>query len=175
MQIPIGIRNNATNEILSIPSESHSACFGKSGVGKSVYLCNLTEQLIRAGEGVAFVDPHGTGVDYELSRIPLIRSSHNRHDVILLRVLASSVPGINILTGPGSIDDKVSATVDTFAKTFEKAWGESSDSVLRWACYAVLEGLENPTLLDVKLFLKDYKFMQSVLKRVTNQNVIDDF
>src|SRR5215813_3988906 len=100
MEIPIGIKNNATTQILSIPSESHSACFGKSGVGKSVFLGNLLNQLIQLGEGATFIDPHGSVVDYQLSRIPVIRSIHNRHDVILLRVSDSKVPGINIFAGP---------------------------------------------------------------------------
>lgn len=174
MQIPLGTIYT-TNEKLSIPSNVHSYCLGKSGVGKSVYLSNISEYLISQGEGCTIIDPHGNVIDRLLTRIPKFRMEHSRHDVVLLRASEGRMPAINPFAGAGTIDEKVSGILDTFAKTFESAWGESSDSVLRWACYAVLEQPYTPTFMTVKRFLKDEEFMKACLKNVRNPNVLQEF
>jgi hypothetical protein len=169
----------ATNYIdgtpISIPREFHSYCLGKTRVGKSAYLGNISEYLIGQDEGATVIDPHGNLIDRLLARIPQYRMEHKRHDVVLLRASQRAFPGINPFAGPGSDDEKVSNIVDTFAKTFEASWGESSDSVLRWACYAVLEQPFVPTFMTVKKFLKDDNYMKECLKNITNQDVLDEF
>ena len=172
MLIPIGTREDTTNdEIVYIDDERHSACFGMTGVGKSTYLSTIVEQAIRSGRGVMVIDPHGGIVDAALKRIPKSRTK----DVILVHAQKDRVAGINIFEGDASDDEKVAAIVDTFVKIFGTSFMFSSENVLRWACYAVLEGVQSPTLMDVKRFLKSKKFMAKVLSRVTNPNVLAEF
>ena len=172
MLIPIGTREDTTNnEAVYIDDERHSMCFGMTGVGKSTYLSTLVEQAIRSGRGVMVIDPHSGIVDAVLRRIPKSRTK----DVILVHAQKDRVVGINIFQGDASNDEKVAAVVDTFVKIFGSSFMFSSENVLRWACYAVLEGVQNPTLMDVKRFLKDKKFMKRVLNRVTNPNVLAEF
>jgi DNA helicase HerA-like ATPase len=175
LHIPLGASYTNATETISIPHNFHSYCLGKSGVGKSVYLGNIAEYLIGKGEGLTVIDPHSNLIDRLLTKIPRYRMEHSRHDVILLRASENLLPGINPFAGPGTNDEKVSAILDTFAKTFEGMWYESSDSVMRWACYAVLEQPFVPTFETVKRFLKDDEYMHRCLSNVTNLNVLQEF
>lgn len=170
--IPIGFREDTTNlEEVYIDSERHSVCFGQTGVGKSTYLANIAEHAIREGLGVTVIDPHGGIIESLLKRIPKWRT----REVVLVNANKDRVAGVNIFSGGGTHDEKVGIVVDTFVKIFGSSFMFSSENVMRWACYAVLEGLPNPTLVDVKRFLKDKRFMKSVLSRVTNPNVLAEF
>jgi len=170
-RIPIGIREDTpTHEPISINPQRHSACFGQTGVGKSTYLCHIAEWAIREGNGLTVIDPHGGITDYLLKRIPRSRTK----DVIYINANKDKVVGLNIFAGPGTNDEKVSAIVDTFIKIFGTSFMFSSENVLRWACYAVLE-LPSPTLLTVKRFLKEKKFMRYALSHCQNPNVLAEF
>src|ERR1700739_1336857 len=50
--------------------ERHMYVIGKTGMGKSTLLENLAIQDIRNGEGMAFIDPHGSAVEKLLDYIP---------------------------------------------------------------------------------------------------------
>jgi len=170
--IPIGTREDRPgDETVYIDADRHSVCFGQTGVGKSTYLANLAENSIREGRGVTVIDPHGGIVESLLKRIPKFRT----RDVVLVNAQKDRVPGVNIFEGEGTHDEKVGVVVDTFAKIFGSSFLFSSENVMRWACYAVLEGCQSPTLVDVKRFLKDKRFMKSVLSRVENPNVLAEF
>jgi hypothetical protein len=172
MLLPIGTREDTTNnEIVYIDPDRHSSCFGMTGVGKSTYLSTIEEHSIRLGLGSMVIDPHGGIVDAALRRIPRSRTK----DVILVHAQRDRVAGINIFEGDASDDEKVAAVVDTFVKIFGSSFMFSSENVMRWACYAVLEGVQSPTLMDVKRFLKDKRFMKRVIARVTNPNVLAEF
>src|SRR5215470_15866008 len=75
--------------------ERHVYVVGKSGSGKSTFLCNLALQDIMAGEGVAVIDPHGDLALDILDTIP--RSRIN--DVCYLDVTDADRPvGFNPAT-----------------------------------------------------------------------------
>lgn len=172
MLIPIGTNEDSVNhEIVCIDPDRHSSCFGMTGVGKSTYLAAIEENSIRQGMGSMVIDPHGGIVQAVLKRIPKSRTK----DVILVDPQRDRVAGINFFEGAATNDEKVAAVVDTFVKIFGSSFMFSSENVMRWACYAVLEGCQSPTLMDVKRFLKDKKFMARVLSRVTNPNVLAEF
>ncbi|HEY5868795.1 MAG TPA: hypothetical protein VI542_25085 [Candidatus Tectomicrobia bacterium] len=48
----------------------HVYVIGKPGMGKSTLLENLAIQDIHNGEGIAFIDPHGTSAERILAHIP---------------------------------------------------------------------------------------------------------
>src|SRR3954467_14722483 len=48
----------------------HMYVIGKTGMGKSTVLENMAIQDIRNGEGIAFLDPHGSAVEKLLDYIP---------------------------------------------------------------------------------------------------------
>ena len=72
----------------------HLFVVGQTGCGKTTFMESLVLQDIRAGRGVAVIDPHGDMVDSILGRIPREREE----DVILFDVLDRKRPlGFNIL------------------------------------------------------------------------------
>jgi DNA helicase HerA-like ATPase len=48
----------------------HVYVIGKTGMGKSTLLENMAAQDIQNGEGMCFIDPHGSAIDTLLEYIP---------------------------------------------------------------------------------------------------------
>lgn len=72
----------------------HMYIIGQTGTGKSEFLKALVLQDIKAGKGVALIDPHGSDIDDILQRIP----EERKDDVILFDVSDTQRPlGLNIL------------------------------------------------------------------------------
>jgi len=72
----------------------HVFIIGQTGTGKSTLMERMIMQDIRAGRGVALIDPHGDLVESVLGRIPRERED----DVILFDMLESARPiGFNLL------------------------------------------------------------------------------
>ncbi len=72
----------------------HIFIIGQTGTGKSTLMERMIMQDIRAGRGVALIDPHGDLVESVLGRIPAERED----DVILFDMLESRRPiGFNLL------------------------------------------------------------------------------
>jgi len=72
----------------------HSYILGQTGVGKTNFMETLLLQDIRAGRGLALIDPHGELVDSLLGKIPPERAE----DVIIFDLLDRERPlGFNLL------------------------------------------------------------------------------
>jgi DNA helicase HerA-like ATPase len=56
----------------------HMYVIGKTGMGKSTLLENMAIQDIRNGEGIAFIDPHGSTADRIMEYVP----EHRIKDVV---------------------------------------------------------------------------------------------
>ncbi|MEK7537355.1 MAG: DUF87 domain-containing protein, partial [Patescibacteria group bacterium] len=72
----------------------HMYVIGKTGMGKSTLLENMIVQDIRAGRGLAVVDPHGDLVEKVVKYIP----SYRINDVVYLNPADADYPvAFNIL------------------------------------------------------------------------------
>lgn len=72
----------------------HMFIIGQTGTGKSTLMARMILQDIRAGKGLAVIDPHGEMVDEILERMPMDRIK----DVILFDMVDRERPlGFNIL------------------------------------------------------------------------------
>ena len=72
----------------------HMYVVGKTGTGKTTLLKNMIRADIEAGEGVAFLDPHGDAIDDILRSIP----KHRIDDVVVFRPGDVERPvGLNML------------------------------------------------------------------------------
>jgi DNA helicase HerA-like ATPase len=58
--------------------ERHMYVIGKTGMGKSTLLENMAIQDVRNGEGMAFIDPHGSTAERILEYVP----EHRIKDVV---------------------------------------------------------------------------------------------
>jgi len=89
--------HNGMSQPVRLPTDDrmrHTFIIGQTGTGKSTMMESMILQDIRAGQGLAVIDPHGEMVDSILGKIP----QHRLDDVILFDVLDRKRPlGFNLL------------------------------------------------------------------------------
>jgi type IV secretory pathway TraG/TraD family ATPase VirD4 len=153
MEIPIAYLASDPTNILTIPDDKHVSISGKTGTGKSTVLKNLIVEEIRAGKGVAVLDPHGQLVDDIVSLIPQERT----RDVVWFDPADDqAIPGLNFYDGPGEDHKKVSAILRMFETVWKGFWGPSSNEIVADASYAVLA--QDP---DERSILATAKFLNN--------------
>lgn len=151
---------------------SHLYVIGKTGVGKSTLLATLALQDIKAGRGLALVDPHGDLAELVLTRLP----EGERDRVVYLNATDPRQPyGYNPLRRVRL--DKVplaaAGLLETMRKLWPDAWGVRMEHVLRNCLYALLER-DNSILPDILRMLVDEGFRKGVVAKIGN-DVVRDF
>lgn len=149
----------------------HMYITGKTGTGKSTLIENLAISDIRAGNGLALVDPHGDLAEDILNFVPKRRAE----DVIYFNPSDLEYPiAFNPLENvpPDSRHVVVSGLLSVFRKIWPEFWGPRLEHILR---HSILTLLERPgsTLLDVPRLLTDKEFRMGVLERVSHPQVKD--
>lgn len=141
----------------------HVHVIGKTGVGKSTLLANLIIQDLKAGRGLALIDPHGDLVDVVLRHLPARRE----RDVFL--VDPDGPLTINPFRfGAAPCRDAAalaSSLVSTFQALWSDSWGPRLEHILRSAVLAVSAHPEASLTLLTR-FLTDEELRQRVLARV---------
>lgn len=150
----------------------HMYVIGKTGMGKSTLLENMAIQDIRNGEGMAFIDPHGSAVDSLLHYIP----ENRLKDVVYFAPFDMSHPiAFNVMEDVGY--DKrhlvVSGLMATFKKIWVDAWSARMEYILTNTLLALLE-YPGATLLDVNRMYTDKVFRKKVVDNVKDP-VVKDF
>lgn len=144
----------------------HIYVIGKSGVGKSTLLQNMTLDDIKEGRGVGVVDPHGDYIDYVLERIP----SSRLEDVILFDPSDKDFPvGFNILyvSNPKYKVIAASGVVSVFKKIFGDSWGPRLEYWLSSAVLALLD-YEGATLMMLPRLFTDDAFRNDVVENISD-------
>ncbi len=142
----------------------HMYLIGKTGMGKSTILENMIVADIRAGKGVAVVDPHGDLAEKVMQYIPTERIK----DIIYFNPTDTEFPiAFNIVE---AVDIKVrhlvaSGLVGVFKKLWADSWGPRLEYILRNAILAVLD-YPNSTLLSVIQMLSDKAYRKKVMAEV---------
>lgn len=129
----------------------------------------LALQDIRAGRGLAVIDPHGDLATRIVAKVPASRSD----DLVYLNAPDQRLPfGYNPLrrVHPDRIPLAASGLLEVFKKLWADAWGVRMEHVLRQSLYALLEYGE-ATLPDVLRMLTDKTFRREVLEHVKNEQV----
>jgi hypothetical protein len=145
---------------------THVNLIGKTRVGKSTLLHQMAHQDIKAGKGVAVIDPHGDLVEQILlSSIP-----HSREqDVVLLDVEdREHVIGLNLLAAPQSVPLELAAgqALSVIRHLFAEQWSATRMEDALYAALIALMSTGEATLLDIpKLFSSD-EFREGVLECV---------
>jgi hypothetical protein len=148
----------------------HLHVVGASGTGKSTFLLNLILQDIRAGDGVAVLDPHGDLIDEILRRIPPEREQ----DVVILDPSDEEFPvGLNLLAARSATEKNLLASdlVAVFRR-LSTSWGDQMTSVLGNAILAVLENNRGGTIADLRRFLVEPSFRKAYLATVDDPDVV---
>lgn len=155
----------------------HMYVIGKTGMGKTVLLENMTISDILADKGVAVIDPHGDYADHILDFIP----SHRVNDVIYFNPSDMDFPiAFNVMEQVEAQYRPLVASglVGVFKKIWADSWGPRLEYVLRNTILALLE-YPGSTLLGIMKMLVDKVFRAKVIAKVTDPVVrsfwVDEF
>lgn len=152
--------------IRAIDRGKHVYVIGKTGMGKSTMLENMAIQDIQNGEGIAFIDPHGSTAEKLLDFVP-----HERiKDVIYFAPFDVDNPvGFNVMEDVGY--DKrhlvVSGLMGALKRIWVDAWSARMEYILQNTLLALLE-YPGSTLLDVNRMLTNKTFRTAVVERITD-------
>lgn len=142
----------------------HMYLMGKTGMGKTTILENMIIEDIKAGRGVAVVDPHGDLAEKIIKYIPTSRINDtiyfNPADFeypIAFNVVEQVEPHLRHLVASGLIG--------VFQKLWADSWGPRLEYILRNTILAVLE-YPGSTLLAVTRMLADKAFRKKVVAKI---------
>jgi CxxC-x17-CxxC domain-containing protein len=142
----------------------HMYLIGKTGMGKSTILENMIVEDIRAGRGVAIVDPHGDLAEKIIKYIP-----NNRvNDVIYFNPADIEYPiAFNLVeqVEPHLRHLVASGLIGVFQKLWADSWGPRLEYILRNAILAILD-YPGSTLLGVVRMLSDKEYRKKVVEKV---------
>ncbi len=150
----------------------HFYIIGQTGTGKSVQLNNMIAQDIRAGNGVAVIDPHGDVIEYALSIIPKERAD----DVIHFNPGDTAYPlGLNMLEYDPRYPEYKSLVINELMEIFNKLFnmsvtgGPMFEQYFRNSAALVMEDPESGnTVLDIQRVFADKAFREYKLSRSKN-------
>lgn len=142
----------------------HMYLIGKTGMGKSTIQENMIVGDIRAGRGVAVVDPHGDLAEKIMEYIPANRIQDvvyfNPADIefpIAFNVVEQVEPHLQHLVASGLIG--------VFQKLWADSWGPRLEYILRNAILAILD-FPGSTLLGVVRMLSDKAYRKRVVANI---------
>jgi hypothetical protein len=146
---------------------------GKTGTGKTQQLIYMAMQDIRAGHGIAFVDPHGDAVEDILALIPPERAE----DVIYFNPADTERPmGMNMLEAKTEQEKHFVATyiVGLMYKLYDPhktgIIGPRFEHAIRNAMLTVMSE-PGSTFIEVVRVLTDANFVQELLPKVEDPMV----
>ncbi|MFN3188093.1 MAG: type IV secretion system DNA-binding domain-containing protein [Candidatus Paceibacteria bacterium] len=149
--------------------QRHMYVVGKTGMGKSTLLENMAAQDIQNGEGMAFIDPHGSAAETLLEYIP----EHRVNDVIYFAPFDLEHPiSFNVMedVGPDKRHLVVSGLMSTFKKIWVDAWSARMEYILTNALLALIE-YPDTTLLSVNRLFSDKVYRNQVVDYIKDPAV----
>lgn len=155
----------------------HLYVIGQTGTGKSTLLKNMIIDDIKRGEGVSFIDPHGSDVLDIMSKIPKERID----DVIYFDPASMERPmALNMLEYDPRYPEQKTFVVNELFSIFQKLYGGVPESMgpmfeqyFRNATMLVIEDPETgSTLLDVSRVMSNKEFRDLKLSRCKNPIVV---
>jgi hypothetical protein len=160
-EVPFGIKAK--------DRQRHMYIVGKTGMGKSTLLENMAVQDIQTGEGMAFIDPHGSAAETLLEYVP----EHRVNDVIYFAPFDLDNPiSFNVMEDVG--EDKrhlvVSGLMSTFKKIWVDAWSARMEYILTNALLALIE-YPDTTLLSVNRLFSDKHYRERVVNYIKDPAV----
>jgi hypothetical protein len=160
-QVPFGIKAK--------DRQRHMYVVGKTGMGKSTLLENMAAQDIASGEGMAFIDPHGSAAETLLDYVP----EHRVNDVIYFAPFDLGYPvSFNVMedVGPDKRHLVVSGLMSTFKKIWVDAWSARMEYILTNALLALIE-YPDTTLLSVNRLFSDKAYRARVVDYIKDPAV----
>jgi CxxC-x17-CxxC domain-containing protein len=144
----------------------HIYMVGKTGMGKSNLLENMAIQDIQAGNGVAFIDPHGEAAEKLLDYVP----SWRVNDVIYFNPGDVAYPtAFNVMeiSNPEHRNLIAAGLMAVFKKIWPDVWSARMEYILNNTILALLE-YPNSTLLAINRMFSDPDFRAKVVEKITD-------
>jgi len=142
----------------------HMYLIGKTGMGKSTILENMIVEDMRAGNGIAVVDPHGDLAEKVIQYIPNNRlndiiyfNPSDYENPIAFNVVEQVDPHLRHLVASG--------LVGVFQKLWADSWGPRLEYILRNTILAILD-YPGSTLLAITRMLSDKAFRKKVISKI---------
>jgi hypothetical protein len=170
--------SNMNTEIFMTPEDRlrHMYVIGQTGTGKTSFLKQMIVQDIQNGEGVCFIDPHGSDIQDILANIPPERYE----DVIYFDPANTERPmALNMLEYDRNFPEQKTFVVNEMLSIFNKlfdmatAGGPMFEQYFRNATLLVIEDPDTgSTLLDVSRVLSDKAYRELKLSHCKNPVVV---
>jgi len=146
----------------------HFYIIGQTGTGKSEFMKTLALQDIVNGDGLAFIDPHGSDIDDILEKIP----EHRINDVILFDAADIERPfGLNILEAHS--EEEKHMIINAFIALLYKLYDPNRQGIMgpqleRAIRNVMLTAMVDPnsTMVDVLRLLIDDRYVQAFLPKL---------
>lgn len=156
--------------------QRHMYVVGQTGTGKSTFLENLALQDMMAGNGFAFVDPHGDTAEKLLAMVPKSRTE----DVIYFCPADMDYPmGLNLFEfdDPDQKDFLIQEALNMLQKLYDPnhqgIMGPRYEDMFRNAALAVMSDPSGGTFIDIPQLFRDPQFLKQKLTHVKDQTVLD--
>lgn len=154
--------------ILPDDRRRHMYIIGQTGTGKSEFLKFMAVQDIKAGHGVAFIDPHGTAIEDILQQIPPNRMG----DVVYFDAGDRDRPmGLNILEAEN--EDQQHMIVNSFIALLYKLYDPNKQGIMgpqleRAVRNVLLTAMSETgnTMVEVMRLLTDPKFAEGMISKI---------
>ncbi len=155
----------------------HVYIIGQTGTGKSTLMTNMIIGDIKAGKGVAMIDPHGDLVEEVLACVP----ANRLEDVIYFDPADLMRPlGLNMLDYNFARPEEKTFIVNEMQSIFNKLFtaetmGPMFEQYMRNALLLLMEDMSNEpaTLIEVPRIFTDSEYRRRKLSRIHNPVVID--
>ena len=150
----------------------HVYLIGKTGMGKSTMFENMAVQDINKGNGLCFIDPHGSAIETFLEYIP----EHRTKDVVYFCPFDVDNPiAFNVMDNSDLNENNRFLVAQGLLAVFKKIFGEEtySDRMVHILNNTLLALLEYPgsTLLSVTRMLTDPGYEQEVVRNISDPSV----
>jgi hypothetical protein len=150
----------------------HMYIIGQTGTGKTTILKNMIAQDIRNGDGVCYIDPHGTDIQDILSYVPKERID----DVIYFDPAYTERPmGLNMLEYDPKYPEQKTFVVNELMGIFNKLFdmktsgGPMFEQYFKNSAFLVMEDPDSGcTLLEIGRVLSDKAFRDMKLSKCKN-------
>lgn len=154
----------------------HSYIVGQTGTGKSTLLENMALQDMLAGQGLAFIDPHGDAAERLIGMIPKERAE----DVIYFNAADTAYPlGLNLFefSDPQQKDFLIQEAIAMLYKLYDPGHtGIIGPRYEHWFRNAALTLMSDPagsTFIEIPKVFTDTAFLREKFKHVSDPMVVD--